>query len=103
MPDRFVAVAQAADLEPGHMTWVAAEGERLLLANVEGHFYALADICGHKRVPLSRGRLIGCVVECPLHFAQYDLATGKLLSGPVADDVRAYETRVEDGTVYVRR
>ena len=103
MPERFVAVAQVADLEPGRMIWVAAEGERLLLANVEGVFYALADVCGHKRVPLSRGRLLGCVVECPLHFAQYDLRTGKLLSGPIANDVPSYEVRVEGGTVYVRR
>jgi nitrite reductase/ring-hydroxylating ferredoxin subunit len=29
--------------------------------------------------------------------------TGRLVSGPVSADVVAYEVRVEDDTVYVRR
>ena len=103
MSDEFVPVAKIADLAPGQMKWVAAAGERLLLANVDGAFYAIADVCGHKRAPLSRGRLIGHVVECPLHFAQYDLRTGKLVDGPVSADVAVYAVRVEGDTVYVKR
>ncbi len=85
------------------MTWVAVERERVLLVNVAGVFYALSDACGHQRAPLSRGRLQGHVVECPWHFARFDVRTGRLLSGPVAEDVPIHEVRVDGDIVYVRR
>ena len=99
----FVPVSKAADLPPGHMKWVAVDRERVLLVNVGGTFYALSDRCGHQRAPLSRGRLEGHVVECPLHFARFDVQTGKLLSGPVAEDVPVYEVRIDGEMVYVKR
>ena len=99
----FVPVSKVSDLAPGHMKWVAVDRERMLLVNVDGTFYALSDVCGHQRAPLSRGRLEGQVVECPLHFARFDVRTGKLLSGPVAVDVPVYEVRVDGDMVYVRR
>src|SRR5438552_15736710 len=100
--DGFVAVAQATDLAPGEMKFVAVERERIVLANIDGAFYALRDVCGHRNAPLSRGRLIGCLIECPLHFAQFDMRTGKLIDGPVSADIPVYEVRVEDDTVYPR-
>ena len=66
---------KVSELPPGHMTWVAVDRERVLLVNVNGAFYALRDVCGHQRAPLSKGRLEGYVVECPLHFARYDVRT----------------------------
>ena len=102
MLDGYVPVAAAAALAPGTMTFVAIDRERVLLANVEGVFYALRDACGHRQAPLSRGRLAGHVVECPLHFATFDVRTGKLLDGPASADVVTYEVRVEGDTVYVR-
>jgi nitrite reductase/ring-hydroxylating ferredoxin subunit len=103
MEDGFTAVAKVGDLAPGEMTFVAIDRERIVLANVDGRFYALRDVCGHRNAPLSRGRLDGHVIECPLHFAQFDIRTGKLIDGPVSADVPAYEVRVEDGTIYLRK
>jgi nitrite reductase/ring-hydroxylating ferredoxin subunit len=103
MEENFTAVAQAGDLAPGEMKFVAVDRERIVLANVEGSFYALRDVCGHRNAPLSRGRLEGCIVECPLHFAQFDIRTGKYVDGPYSADVPAYEVRVEGGTVYLKR
>jgi len=103
MVDGFVPVVQAFALQPGAMTWVALDRERVLIANVDGVFYGLHDVCGHRQAPLSKGRLDGHVVECPLHFAQFDVRTGKLVNGPVAADVPTYEVRVEGDTLYLRR
>jgi nitrite reductase/ring-hydroxylating ferredoxin subunit len=103
MVDGFVPVARASELSPGAMTWVALDRERVLIANVGGLFYGLQDACGHRQAALSKGKLDGHVVECPLHFAQFDVRTGKLLSGPVAADVPTYEVRVEGDTVYLKR
>lgn len=101
--DGFTAVAKVSDLAPGQMKWVAVRRERVLLANVHGMYYALSDTCGHQRAPLSRGKLQGHIVECPLHFACFDVRTGRLLSGPVSTDVPRYEVRVDGDTVYVRQ
>jgi nitrite reductase/ring-hydroxylating ferredoxin subunit len=103
MPDGFVPVTRASELSPGAMTWVALDRERVLIANVDGCFYALQDSCGHRQAPLSKGTLEGHVIECPLHFARFDVRTGKLLSGPASADVPTYEVRVEGDTVYVKR
>ena len=96
-------VTTASELAPGAMKWVAVDRERVLVANVEGVFYALRDACGHRQAPLSKGTLDGYVIECPLHFATFDVRTGKLLSGPAAADVPIYVVQVHDDTVYVKR
>ena len=102
-PDGFVAVAKNADIPPDGMKCVAVERARVLLAHVDGRFFAISDICGHRNAPLSRGRLAGHIVECPLHFAQFDVRTGKLVDGPISADVPAYEVLVKDDTVFVKR
>ena len=103
MPEGFVPVARTSELSPGHIKWVVVDRERVLLANVDGTFYALQDACGHQRAPLSEGELEGYVIECPRHFAHFDVRTGKLLSGPASADVPTYEVRVQGDTIYVKR
>ncbi|HTV88505.1 MAG TPA: non-heme iron oxygenase ferredoxin subunit [Stellaceae bacterium] len=100
--DGFVAVAQIDDIPDGAMKCVAINRERVLLARVGGEFYALRDTCGHRNAPLSRGRLSGYGVECPLHFARFDVRTGKLIDGPISADVPTYEVRIEAECVLVR-
>ena len=103
MLEGFVAVTAASELPPGSMKWVVIDRERVLIANVAGSYYALRDVCGHAGAPLSTGELVGYAIECPLHYACFDVRTGKLLSGPVSGDVPTYEVRVEEDTVYVKR
>jgi nitrite reductase/ring-hydroxylating ferredoxin subunit len=101
--DGCVPVIRASEVAPGAMTWAVIDRQRIVIANVDGAFYALHDVCGHRGAPLSRGTLTGHVIECPLHFACFDVRTGKLLSGPTSADVPACEVRVEDDVVYVSR
>ena len=102
-PDGFVEVAKVAEIPAGGMKCVAVDRNRVLLAHVDGRFHAISDVCGHRNAPLSRGRLDGHVVECPLHFALFDVRTGKLVDGPVSADVTCYETLVDGDTVYIKR
>jgi len=96
--DGFVPVASAAEILEGAMKCVAIDRRRVVIAHVEGRFHAFSDICGHRNAPLSRGRLSGHIVECPLHFAQFDVRDGRLVDGPVSADLPVYEVRVEDNT-----
>ncbi len=101
--DEFIPVAQVGDIPPGAMKCVALDGQRVLVANVDGRFFAVSDICGHRNAPLSRGRLAGHVVECPLHFAQFDVRSGKLIDGPISADLPTYEVRVDDESILLKR
>ncbi len=103
MPDEFVPVAKTADIPPGAMKCIAVDRERVLIANVGGTFHAIGEMCGHRRAPLSAGQLDGYLVECPLHYAIFDVRTGRFVDGPLSADVPAYETRVAGDTVYVKR
>src|SRR3989442_15839157 len=84
------------------MTWAVVDRERILIANVDGAFYALQDACGHRQAPLSKGTREGHVIECPLPFATFDVRTGKLLSGPAAEDVPPHQVQGKNDTGYRR-
>ena len=101
-PPDYIEAAKTADVAPGEKKVVVVEGERYVLVNLEGEFAAILDECGHATGLLSKGKLEGDVIVCPRHFARYDLRTGALVDGPLADDVPVCEVLVEEGTVYLK-
>ena len=62
----FVKVAKTVDVPTGKMKHLEANGKEIMIANVEGKFYAIDDRCA----------------LVPLHFSRFDVTTGKLISGP---------------------
>ncbi len=63
--------------------------------------YAIKDACPHKNGPLSQGIMHGDSVTCPLHNWKISLTSGEAL-GPDEGCTNVYETKVEDGKVYLR-
>ena len=100
--DDFTRVASVQEIAPGELLRVEANGRLICLANVDGSIYAVDDDCPHIGGALDEGDLAGCVLTCPVHLAQFDVRTGRVLRGPARDDVPAYEVRVEGDDVYVR-
>ncbi len=45
---------------------------------------------------LSLGRLDGNIVTCPLHSSEFDVVTGKLISGPVLESLPDIECLPEE-------
>jgi nitrite reductase/ring-hydroxylating ferredoxin subunit len=66
----------------------------------EGDFFAVDNRCPHMGFPLHQGSVCDGILTCHWHHARFDLASGGTFD-PWADDVRAYDTVVEDGVVYV--
>jgi nitrite reductase/ring-hydroxylating ferredoxin subunit len=66
----------------------------------DGTFYAVDNRCPHMGFPLHKGSVCDGILTCHWHHARFDLASGGTFD-PWADDVRAYETVIEDGVVYV--
>ena len=75
----YQPVAKTTDIPSGTMKSVVAGGKKLLLANVDGAFYAMQQRCPHLGGNLSRGKLQGKTVTCPLHKATFDLASGEVI------------------------
>lgn len=102
MTTDFIAALKADELAPGTMTCVELHGRRVLLANVDGEFYATDDTCTHEDASLSGGSLKGELVKCPLHGSRFSLRTGEAMEDPAEEPLRCYPVRVENGTVQVK-
>ena len=97
----FQRVASALDVQPGEVCVFDLDGESIAIANVEGRFFALDNVCTHDGGPLGEGALFGDQVECPRHGARFDVATGQARVLPAVLPVRTYPVRVADGEVEV--
>lgn len=62
--------------------------------------YAINNLCPHKKGPLSQGIVHGDKVTCPLHNWKISLVTGKA-DEPDEGETKCYETKVEDGIVFL--
>ena len=97
----FQKVTNASDLPEGRMMVVEVGSESILLANVSGEFYAIAEACSHFGGPLADGWLNGDEVECPWHGSRFCLKTGEVVKQPATEPVARYSVRIEGDDVYV--
>jgi nitrite reductase/ring-hydroxylating ferredoxin subunit len=98
----WVRVAALADLAEG-AAFPAKLGNRpIALYRLDGQIHALDDVCTHALALLSQGFIEDGAVECPLHGARFDIATGRCLAPPASRDLRSYTVRVNGDDVYVR-
>jgi 3-phenylpropionate/trans-cinnamate dioxygenase ferredoxin component len=104
----FVKVADASELPPGAMKIVDVGGASVLLANVGGAWYAIANKCTHLGGSIGEGTLDGNVVSCPKHGARFDVTTGKAV-GPAKiafvkmtpKDEKTFPVRVDGDAIMV--
>lgn len=97
----FVKVASLDDIPPGERLWYDFEEETVVIFNVAGQIYCIADRCTHDDGPLEDGELDGHEVECPRHGARFDIRTGAALCLPATTPVPTFSVRVEDGDIYI--
>ncbi len=66
----------------------------------DGRAFAVDNRCPHMGFPLQKGSVRDGILTCHWHHARFDLASGGTFD-PWADDVRTYDTLIEDGIVFV--
>ena len=105
----FVKVAEASEIPVGKMKMVKLGDKEVLVANVNGNYYAIANRCTHKGGDLSKGSLDGNIVTCPLHSSKFDVTTGKAVSGPKigflrvkTNDEPSFEVKVEGNDLMLK-
>ena len=111
----LVEAGKTGELQEGTMKDVTVNGREILLAKAGGNYYASDNRCPHMGGKLSKGKLEGTVVTCPLHGSQFDLRNGqvvrwlkgsgllskvgKILKSP--RQLTTYKVRVEDDNILI--
>jgi nitrite reductase/ring-hydroxylating ferredoxin subunit len=96
----YVKVAKTSDIPAGKMKNVEVDGIEILIANVEGMFYAVGDRCPHLNAKVSEGTLNNTVVTCPRHLSSFDVTTGRVISG-TRSNLPTYDVKVEGNDLLV--
>lgn len=110
-------VAAVDEIPPGQRRLVNANGRDIIIFNVDGEYFAVANRCPHEGASLCKGRIVGLVeatepgayqysrrgelIRCPWHGWEFDLRTGKSWCEPDRTKVRRYDLKVEPGGALV--
>ncbi len=97
----WVRAAEESAFETEPLRTVEVDGEYVVVCKIAGRFYAVEDRCSHDDGPLGDGMLDGDTIICPRHGARFDATNGAALTMPAVTPIRAYPTKVEEGTVWV--
>ncbi|HEX5186040.1 MAG TPA: Rieske 2Fe-2S domain-containing protein [Nitrososphaeraceae archaeon] len=101
--DEFVKVANTNDIQPSQMKEVQVNGESICIANVEGKYYAIGNICTHEGGPLADGTLQGYEVECPWHASKFDVRTGEVKEPPASEPEPVYQIKVDGNNILIKK
>jgi glycine betaine catabolism B len=103
LSEDFVKVADTKDIQPSRMKEVEVNSEKICLANVEGKYYAIGNVCTHLGGPLAQGKLEGYEVQCPWHGSRFDITTGKVVRPPATRSEPTYETKIENDNILLKK
>ena len=98
----WVKVGPVSEIPSGSHKVIDVDGAEVIVANCDGSFYAVEDVCSHDGAPLGEGDMIECEIICPRHGARFCLRTGKALSAPAYEPIATFPVRVVNGVLEVR-
>ncbi len=99
--DEFVKVAETTEVPSGSLKKITINGKEILIANVEGKYYAIGNKCTHRGGDLSKGSFSGKIVRCPRHGTKFDVTTGEVVAGPAKTPEPTFEVKVEGKNVLI--
>jgi len=98
---QYVDVAAAAEIAPGALHAAHVADFKLLICRAGDEYFAIENKCSHTGALLTRGRIRGDCIVCPVHGARFQLRDGKHLTPPASSGLRTFAARVVDGRVLV--
>ncbi|QIV79996.1 bifunctional 3-phenylpropionate/cinnamic acid dioxygenase ferredoxin subunit [Mycolicibacterium frederiksbergense] len=75
--------------------------EPIAVISSEGQYFAVSDTCSHADASLAEGFVENCQVECPMHFAKFDLTTGRACSLPAIFPIKTYPIQIVDQKIHL--
>jgi 3-phenylpropionate/trans-cinnamate dioxygenase ferredoxin subunit len=98
----WTRVASVSEIPDGEFKTVEFDGSMAVVFNLNGEFYALADLCTHDGGPLSDGIVLGEEVVCPRHGARFAIRTGAVTAPPAEEPVHRFPVRVRGDDIELR-
>jgi len=99
----FVKVAETKDIQTSQMIAVEVNGEKVCLANANGKYYAIGNVCTPMGGPLAEGKLAENIVQCPWHGSRFDIRTGEVVRAPAMRPEPTYEVKVENNNILIKK
>lgn len=97
-----VLVGKRSDIQEGGFASVTVGGKQILVAKIQGSYYAIDNICTHEGAELHQGELHNKELTCPWHGARWDLTTGRLIwFREFLEPIQSYTVVIEDDTLFV--
>jgi uncharacterized membrane protein/nitrite reductase/ring-hydroxylating ferredoxin subunit len=97
----WVPLADATPFAEGQTLRAEVGGVVMVVAKVDGQFWAFQEFCTHRYGPLSEGSFEHAQVRCPWHGSCFDLRTGKVKEGPAKVDLKVFPVQVREGKICV--
>jgi len=97
----FIKAASTKDLQPASMIGLEVNGKEILLANLDGRYFAIGNRCTHLSCLLSDGTLKEGNVTCPCHISIFNAKTGEVIRGPAKKPEPMFETKIEGEEILI--
>lgn len=94
-------ITNASTLKSGEYKAYQVKQLNFLLINIDDQFYAIENQCSHQAAPLDGGEIEGNEFICPLHGARFCIKTGEATLPPAYEPIAKFDTKVENGKVWV--
>ena len=102
------------EVSEGQMREYMVDDKSVLVAKVDGKFYAIGNKCTHRGCLLTTGILEGLVITCRCHGTKFDISTGKVveyltkmpkvvakLASIAVKDAQVYQVRTENTKIQI--
>jgi len=97
-----IVVAKVSDLKNGETKKIEIDDHEILLARIDGKYYAVSGACPHYGASLAEGVLSGERLYCPWHHACFHAKTGELHEPPARDALSKFEVKIDGENVILK-
>jgi phenylpropionate dioxygenase-like ring-hydroxylating dioxygenase large terminal subunit len=110
IPNQWYVVLESREVRKGKLVGVTRMGEKMVFwRDTQGKPGCVVDLCPHRGVALSAGKLRGDCIQCPFHGFEYDItgrctlipANGRAAEVPRVFKVKSYPLREMHGFIYL--
>lgn len=97
----FIKLTTQSELPPtDEVKEFPCGGKTICVANVNGSYSAMDNVCLHRGGPLGQGTIEQGKVVCPWHGWEWDPKTGQAVNTPNAR-IAVYPLKIENGDVLI--
>jgi len=110
IPNQWYGILESNEVKKGKPIGLTRMGEKMVAwRDHSGQVTVMSDLCPHRGVALSAGKLVGGCIQCPFHGFEYDAsgdcrfipANGKNSQPPKAMHVKTYPTREAHDIIFI--